>query len=152
MKWILVSKRDSLLQEYHLVKNGICEAIVKYNPVHHSARLSCRGKHRLFFIESTGSLTGRYLLKNEYALEVGCIQLGRGTGKEGSVLFESKKFDYKIENNTLPEMEIYESNSRQPLLHCSLDGAGTDNNFFLLSLCWYLQQSAAKEYWVEYAA
>lgn len=165
MKWVMTNNKKALLQEYHLTEqDDNAKAIVKYNPVHRSARISIGDKHRLFFIESAGSLTGKYIFKNEYGLEVGTMSNDRW-GKEGSVIIESKKFIYKILNNPLAELTIYDGNTNKPLISCGLATGinGTslslsqqinnaDSNYLLLGLCWFLFLPVAKENIVEYAA
>lgn len=164
MKWVMTNNRQALLQEYHLTEQDNTKAIVKYNPVQRSARISVGDKHRLFFIESAGSLSGKYIFKNEYGLEVGAMSNDRW-GKEGSVTIESKKFIYKIQNGSLAELTIYDGNTHKPLASCGIATGinGTslslsqqtnnaDSNYLLLGLCWFLFLPVAKENIVEYAA
>ena len=164
MKWVLTNNKKALLQEYHLLDEENTKAIVKYNPVHRSARISIGDKHRLFFIESAGSLTGKYIFKNEYGLEVGMMSNDRW-GKEGSITIESKKYIYKIQNNPLAELTIYDGVTHQALVSCGISTGinGTslslsqqtnnaDSNYLLLGLCWFLFLPVAKENIIEYAA
>lgn len=164
MKWVMVNNKSSLLQEYHLIKEGSTRVIVKYNPTQRSARITIGDKHRLFFIESAGSLSGKYIFKNEYGLEIGMMNNDKW-GKEGSVIIESKKYTYKISNNPVAELSIYDAATKKPLASCGLATGinGTslslsqqtnnaDSNYLLLSLCWFLFLPVAKENIVEYAA
>ncbi|MBL0356755.1 MAG: hypothetical protein IPP72_07560 [Chitinophagaceae bacterium] len=164
MKWVLVNSLQSLIQEYHLVEHDKCIMVIKYNPVHHSVRMNCEGNHRLFFIESTGALTGKYIFHNEYDMEIGHMNYDKWFGKEGSVTIESKKYDYQISNSPSGELIIHDSESGMPILNCFLDAASSsaastakanssvENNYLLLGLCWYLSLPVAKEHMVEYAA
>ena len=164
MKWVMANNRKALLQEYHLTEQESTKAIVKYNPTQRSARISIGEKHRLFFIESAGSLTGKYIFKNEYGIAVGGMSNDKW-GKEGSIIIESKKFLYKVNNNPLAELTIYDGNTNKPLASCGLTTGinGTslslsqqtnnaDSNYLLLGLCWFLFLPVAKENIVEYAA
>lgn len=162
MKWVLISSQQSLLQEFHLVENGNCRVIIKYNPVHGSARLSCEGNHRLFYIESTGALTGKYIFKNEYDMETGHMNYDKWFGKEGSVTIESKKYDYRIAGNSVPELIVYNANSAEALANCEVANDGYSipsngqnsseaNHFLLLALCWYLFLAVVKEGVADYA-
>jgi hypothetical protein len=162
MKWVIANNKKSLLQEYHLIEQDKTKAIVKYNPTQRSARITIGDKHRLFFIESTGSLTGKYIFKNEYGIEVGMMSNNRW-GKEGAITIESKKYTYKIQNSPLAELTIYDENNK-PLASCGLstgiNGASLSlsshnnagSNYLLLGLCWFLYLPVAKENIVEYAA
>jgi hypothetical protein len=165
MKWILISNKNSLLLEYHLMENEKCEAIVKYNPVHRSARVSSGGKHTLYFIESAGSLSGKYIFKNQYGIEVGNMACDKWKATEGTVTIESKKYGYKIHNNPVAEIQIYENETHRHLVSCGLisnengiaislsqQNNNAGNNYLLLGLCWYLFLPMAKENLVEYAA
>lgn len=160
----MVNNKKSLLQEYHLFDDGSTRVIVKYNPSQRSARVTIGDKHRLFFIESAGALSGKYIFKNEYGLDVGMMSNDKW-GKEGSVIIESKKYIYKINNNPLAELTIYDAASNKPLVSCGLTTGinGTslslsqqtnnaNSNYLLLSLCWFLFLPIAKENIVEYAA
>jgi len=164
MKWEMNNNKKALLQEYHLTEQDSTKAVVKYNPAHRSARISIGDKHRLFFIESAGSLTGKYIFKNEYGLTVGMMSNDKW-GKEGTVTIEAKKFIYKISNHSLPELTIYDSTTNRALVSCGLATGinGTslslaqqtnnaDSNYLLLGLCWFLFLPVAKETPVEYAA
>lgn len=163
MKWVMANHKKTL-QEYHLTEQDDTKAIVKYNPVQRSARITIGDKHRLFFIESAGSLTGKYIFKNEYGMEIGMMSNDRW-GKEGSVIIESKKYIYKIQNSPLAELAIYDNSTNKLLVSCGLATGinGTslslaqqtnnaDSNYLLLGLCWFLFLPVAKESIVEYAA
>jgi hypothetical protein len=165
MKWVLVSNQGATLQEYHLMENETCKAVMKYNPLHRSVRISCGNQHRLFFIESTGSLTGKYIFKNEYGMEVGNMSHDKWFGKDGSLMIESTQYTYTIHNDPLAELTVYEGTSHQSLVHCGLHTesngsvtsfssptAGINSNCLLLGLCWYLFLPVTKENRVEHAA
>lgn len=164
MKWVMTNNKKALLHEYHLTAQGDTKAIVKYNPAHRSARISVGDKHRLFFIESAGALTGKYIFKNEYGMEVGMMS-NEKWGKEGTISIETKKFIYKIDNSPLAELTIYDGITRQALVSCGMatgiNGSSlslsnqtnnADSNYLLLGLCWFLFLPVAKEHLVEYAA
>lgn len=164
MKWVMVNNKHNVLQEYRLTDGNNILAMVKYNPIHRSARITIGDKHRLFFIESAGSLSGKYIFKNEYGFEIGMMN-NEKWGKEGSVIIESKKYIYKINNNPLAELTIYDAATNKALASCGLATGinGTslslsqqtntaDSNYLLLSLCWFLFLPIAKENIVEYAA
>lgn len=157
MKWVIVSTKKSLLQEYHLVNSDQCLMVLKYNPVQHSLRISCDGNHKLFFIESTGSLTGKYIFRNEYSMETGHMNYDKSFGREGSVTIETQKFKYHISDTATTELIIHDGNTGAWLMDCELENneasrqnSSVENNFLLLGLCWYL--CVAKKNLVEYAA
>jgi hypothetical protein len=164
MKWILTSNPAALVHEYHLVENETCILTLKYNPLHRTARIKCGTVYRLFFIESTGSLTGKYLLKNEYGMEIGSMNYHQLPGKDGAVQIEDKKFTYQLPNANAASIAVFEKDDREPLLHCTLDGDtnytgmgfknanNTESNCLLLGLCWYLFVQVAASPVMEYAS
>lgn len=148
------------------MENEECKAVMKYNPLHRSARLSCGHLRRLFYIESTGSITGKYIFKNEYGMEIGNMTHDKWFGKDGSVTVESTKYAYTIQHIPKVELTVFNGTSQQQLLSC---GFTTDNNpasgslassptadihinCLLLGLCWYLLIGVAKDNVVEHAA
>lgn len=143
MKWLMVSNSRSLLSEYHLMHNDVCLAVLKYNPVHHSVRLSAQDIHELYFIESTGALTGKYIFHNEYNMETGHMYHDKWYGKSGVVVIESKKYHYQV---TDAQLSIAQPGSLHTTINCEWNNAettaqksiGDENNFLLLGLCWYL--------------
>ncbi len=151
MNWEVISNERSSLKEYRLIDQDNCVEVIKYNPRHQSARLSTGNYHRLFFLESAGSLNGKTIFKNEYGMEIGNLVHDKLHPKEGSILIDAKRYHYKIQNSSAPELIIFENNPNQPIASCGLPvnsstaqntfSANTqviDNNCFLLGLCWYL--------------
>ena len=163
MKWQLVNSSSSTLQEFHLMENNECKVILKYNPLHHSARITCGKFHKLVYVETLGSLKLKTVFKNEYGLEIGSLQQDKWHNK-GTVIIDSQKYNYHLQNNPLAEMTIYSNDPAMPLVSCGIKSAnnnteiclshntnGIDNSFLLLGLCWYLFLPVAKESVVEYA-
>jgi len=164
MKWISINHNE-LVQEYHLIDNGECKVILKFNPQQKSARINCVNQQRLFFIKSAGVLTGKYVFTNEYGVEIGNLSQDKRSTNGGTVNIESKKYHYEISNNPLAELSIYENNSSRSLVTLGLtiahNRAGlsiaknteqADHSSLLLALCWYLFLPVAKENVIEYAA
>ena len=165
MNWEVISNERSSLQEYRMIDNNDCKVVIKYNPLHQSARITSGNHHRLFFLESTGSLSGKTIFKNEYGMEIGNLVHDKFHPKEGSLMIETKKYQYQLQNNPLPELVIFENNFRKPVANCNIpistmsiqnsfsanSNQVIDNNCYLLGLCWYLFLPQAKEK-LEYAA
>lgn len=150
MKWILINNHKEPVQEYHLIENDRCKVVLKYNSQQKSARISCANQQRLFFIQSAGVLTGKYIFTNEYGMEIGNISHDKRVNNGGNVSIESKKYHYEISNNPSEELTIYDSNSQRPL---ATSGLGAfDNIGLILAHCWYLFLPVVKENVLEYAA
>jgi len=154
MRWVLTSSPTAALEEYHLLDEDSCKLILKYNPLHRSVRISSGSFQRLFFIESAGVLTGKTIMRNEYGMEVGSVQLDKFSNTDGMVNIEEKKYHYHFQNNSSPELTIYNTNLKSPLISSKLISSfnNISNNFLLMGLCWFLYLPVAKERLVEYAA
>ena len=164
MNWEIINNERSSLLEYRLIENNDCKLIIKYNPRHQSARLTSGNYHRLFFFESAGSLSGKTIFKNEYGIEIGNLVHDKFHPKEGTLVIDTKKYQYQLQTNSTSELVIYENNTQKPVANCSIPAnkttiqnifsAGTqaiENNCYLLGLCWYLFLPFVKENLLEYA-
>ena len=158
MKWEVIDNQRSSLQEYRLIENDDCKLIIKYNPLHRSARITSGAIHRLFFFESAGSLSGKIIFKNEYGLETGNLLHDKFHPQEGSLAIDNKKYRYQLQNNSSFQLLIFQNGNPQPLATCSLPANKTTlqnafsfnteaihNNCCLLGLCWYLSLALVKE-------
>ncbi len=165
MNWEVISNERSSLKEYRLIDHNNCLEVIKYNPRHQSARLSTGNYHRLFFLESAGSLSGKTIFRNEYGMEIGNLVHDKFHPKEGSVLIDAKRYHYQIQNSSASELIIFENDPNQPIASCGLPAnnnstqnpfsANTqiiDNNCFLLGLCWYLFLPLVQETNIQFAA
>jgi hypothetical protein len=145
MNWEIISNQHSSLQEYRLVDENECKLSLKYNPRHQSVRVTSGPNHRLFFLESTGSLNDKSILKNEYGLEIGNLISDKPLNKNGSVMMDSRKYYYHISDDNLL---FYKSNPHQPLITCNIKFAdplkfanklsSLDIRCTVLGLCWYV--------------
>lgn len=150
MNWEIISNQHSSLQEYRLIDNSDCKMILKYNPLHKSARITSANNHRLFFLESTGAFGDRTIFRNEYGMEVGNLVFDKLRNKEGSIIMDEKKYHYQINNW---ELLVYKTDPGQPLISCTINtpapasfGANPfanslsaiDTSCIVIGLCWYL--------------
>lgn len=164
MNWEVVNNERSSLREYRLIEDNDCKVIIKYNPLHQSARVTSGNHHRLFFFESAGSLSGKTVFKNEYGMEIGNLIHDKFHSEEGTLVIDSKKYQYQLQN-TSSELLIYENNARQPVANCSIpidksaiknfisaSSQAIDHNCYLLGLCWYLFLPFVKENILKFAS
>jgi len=157
MKWLLVSKQSAPLQVFHLMEGNIVKEKLLYNPTQQSARISCQGKQRLFFIEQRGFSNSHSVIKNEYGFDIGKFFFDRQHSKGGTIELEDIQFDYSLENNEGSELVIYRKGFLTPVLSCGLNryianGASSYSKetikeyaCMLLGLCWFLFQPPAIE-------
>jgi hypothetical protein len=103
MNWEIINNERFSLMEYRLMDQGDCKVIIKFNPRHQSARISCGNQHRLFYFESAGSLSGKTIFKNEYGMEIGNLVHDKFHPKYGSLVIKNKKYQYALQNNPAAE-------------------------------------------------
>ena len=155
MKWEVISNERSSLHEYRLIDKNECKVVIKYNPLHQSARITSGNHHRLFFLESAGSLSGKTIFRNEYGMEIGSLVHDKFHPKDGSLVIDSKKYQYQLQNNHSQDLVIFDTDHHTQLASCSVqsnalnaysNNATINHNCYLLGLCWYLFLPVEKDY------
>ncbi len=151
MKWSMVSNPSDSLHVFHLVEGNAVKEKLLYNPLQQSARISCQGKQRLFFIEQNIFRNNHCVIKNEYGIDIGKFSSDQQHSRGGTIEVDNKKFDYRLENTPGAELAIYNKEMIKPIITCGLN-AGQDKSVatikqsiheyacLLLGLCWYLFQ------------
>jgi hypothetical protein len=98
MRWTLKqSDRQLILWQFEANETS---GHLKYNKQAHSFRFSSAGDQRLFFLERTGFLQHRYLLRTEYSVVTGEIYPAKN-GHKGIAIMEGKKFNYALNGKIL---------------------------------------------------
>jgi len=166
MKWTLVSNSASAVHVFNLMEANTVKEVLRYNPLQQSARISCMGEQRLFFIERAGFSNTRFTFKNEYGFAIGKLLIETLHTEGGTIEIEEKKFHYRLHTSPVPELAIYEHDRMQPLLSCSFTKNTAGENILspanketiheyaslLLGLCWYLFNPALNENTIGYTA
>lgn len=150
MHWVLINQLTAAIQELHLENQEGLQLTVKYNPLHRSVRVSSQQQHRLFFIESAGSLSGKLRFLNEYGFNSGEATYDRGVSQQGYLILDGKRYNYDLSlHNDQPGCVIRNASGREILATCqipySLDRAeqGFDWPSLIFSVCWYLNLPAS---------
>ena len=158
MNWEIINNERFSLMEYRLMDQGDCKVIIKFNPRHQSARISCENQHRLFYFESAGSLSGKTIFKNEYGMEIGNLVHDKFHPKYGSLVIGTKKYQYALQNNHAAEWGVYENGLPNHLSCFSISAndfsAGKlamDTNCCLLGFCCFLFLTTSKEKVLKYS-
>ena len=143
MIWEKMNHHAPLLQEYRI---GDIERklILKFNPLHRSARLTIDQLHRLLFLEGITSISGKTVIKNEYGLEVGSLSYSKSDRKnEGSLKLDGNKFGFTLTNDNA--INIYNKENGAKLSHAEARSfpinaslTTTDICCIVISLCWQL--------------
>jgi hypothetical protein len=146
MKWVMVKHASPSVQKYHLVEGASQKAVLKYNLLQQSVRVSNDDTQRVFFLERSGFWNNKTIFKNEYGLEIGKMSFEKGF-HAGTLEVDGNKYHYVIQNNESQELVIYDELSR-PILSCELSAAGykpdQDLSSLLLGLYWYAHPTAGQ--------
>jgi hypothetical protein len=157
MKWSMISNPSDSLHVFHLMEGNNVKEKLLYNPLQQSARISCQGKQRLFFIEQSGLWNNHSVIKNEYGLDIGKFSFDKLNSKAGNIEIENRKFDYSLENTPGAELAIYQKEFIKPIITCGLNAGQSQHKSahnresiheyacLLLGLCWYLFQPGSGE-------
>lgn len=97
MRWALTESTN----QFHCWKFELAEntAELKYNKKASSFRITA-GDKRLFFIERTGLLQIKFLVRTEYSVLIGEVYPVRNW-HSGIIALENKKYNYWIKDNLL---------------------------------------------------
>ncbi|WP_205509660.1 hypothetical protein [Longitalea arenae] len=117
MKWILISNESTGIKEFQLIQNNLVLAVMKYNPQHHSIRITYEGGHLVFFMETMG-YANRIAFKNVYGIDLGKFSHYRNN--TGRLEINKKVFDYQIVDKNQPKLIIHQHNQHEPLAVCQL--------------------------------
>jgi hypothetical protein len=93
MRWNLTQSTGQF-NRWKLEQNESAE--IKYNKESHSFRITANDK-RLFFLDKTGFLQNRFLIRTEYNIIAGEILPKKS--QSGLVIFENKKYNYLIQED-----------------------------------------------------
>jgi len=144
MHWNSVSSPTAAIREYRLEKDGHTQVVLRYNPAQNSIRVRAGGFHRLFYLHSAGSLSGRSIFKNEYGIETGQLQWDKWSSSQAVLLLGEQQYRCRLNNDQSNELEVIDPEQRLAG-HCSLRNLHdrkplpfTEHPFLLAGFCWYL--------------
>jgi hypothetical protein len=128
MRWVL--KHSTTQLHYWKLEENETDAELKYNKEAHSLRIIADVR-RLFFIERTGFLQHKFLLKTEYSLIAGEIYTSKNWNS-GITVFEGKKFTYSLKENIL----TLSSKKDHQVFVIQIDSQELLNQFEFCALLW----------------
>lgn len=119
MRWVLTKSTNQF--HYWKLDQDDSSSDLKYNTQAQSFRLTA-GDKRLFFIEKTGFLQNKFLIRTEYSVVTGEI-LPMKNWRSGIIVFENKKYNFSLLENSIvfsskkesfaPNIEIASTQSLQ---------------------------------------
>lgn len=146
MKWVMVKHASPSVQKYHLLEGVSKKAVLKYNLLQQSVRLSDDNTQRVFFMERTGFWNNKTIFKNEYGLEIGKMSFEKGF-HAGAIEVDGNKYHYVIQNE---QQLVISDELSHPVLTCDLSASGykpdQDLSSLVLGLCWYLYPSSGEHH------
>jgi hypothetical protein len=129
------------------------------NQFSQTAKVECENSRRNFKIEKEGFRRSKTILKNEYGVKIGELNIGSWFSNEGSIDLNGEKLHYTIQNNGPTELLIYKSSKKTPLLSCDIPinehSSPAEKEKYqqtekysclLMALGWFLFMPMAKEY------
>ena len=151
MKWVNVSK-GSANENFELWGEDKKLANVSFNNNNHIARIVSNLGKRLFFFEKKGIFSPRAIIKNEYGIKMGKLELDKPYAQKGHLEMDGKKYCYIFNENNSGELKLYDEEMKKNLLTCNFPQTTNpllrkrsllDTNIpsLLFVLCWYSFQS-----------
>jgi hypothetical protein len=119
MEWISINSGAPDMRRYHLVKDQGIQMVLKYNLLQQSIRISCGGRHQVFFMESASNWNNRMLFKNVYGIEVGKFTFSN-RHHSGRIEIEQVSLQCKVMEKDRLTVSLYETNKQQPVMSCHL--------------------------------
>ncbi|HVU83386.1 MAG TPA: hypothetical protein VHC50_01005 [Puia sp.] len=153
MKWIATEEKENhTIERFDLLDGYSREMVLRYNPVQHSGRLERNNNHLLFFIEQTGIWGNKFLLENEYGVEIGRISFENLHDLDGNIHIDKKKIQFRIPLNPAGDVYFLPNKSLKQSFHCNIQvenhltgpdkkvSAGQSEKYacFILGLFWFL--------------
>ena len=118
MKWVNVSK-GSANENFELWGEDKKLANVSFNNNSHIARIVSNLGKRLFFFEKKGIFSPRAIIKNEYGIKMGKLELDQPDAQQGHLEMDGKKYCYIFNENNSGELKLYDEEMKKNLLTCN---------------------------------
>jgi hypothetical protein len=125
MKWTLISKASTGINEYHLVQDGQLLIVMKYNVEQQSIRIILEEEYLVFFLENAG-YANRIVFKNVYGVDQGKLT-HHNRNNTGRLEIDNEIFNYNIVDSSQPKLIVHQHNKQEPLAVCQLPASFRPN-------------------------
>jgi hypothetical protein len=151
MKWVSVNNGNNTQENFELWGEDKKLAEISFRSNTRIARFVSNLTKRLFFFEKRGLFAPKAIIKNEYGIKMGKLELEKPGAQNGFLEVDEKKYCYVFNENNSGELKVYDEAMQEELITCSFplaikENAKTisflDTKFpsLLLVLCWYAFQ------------
>jgi hypothetical protein len=131
---------------------------IKIDPETRAFRIKCYDNQRVFFIENEViKKTEITTLSNEYSQQLGFLTKNKIDANTGEIEIEGTRYNYKLNDDFLKEINLFEHNNYQPVVNCKLEmGTSTFLNkeyisYLLFSLVWFLYLTKEQTAFVQFS-
>lgn len=143
MKIIFISNQPYPVFEVYEENKKIIH--IKIDPETEAFRIKCYDNQRVFFIENEVIKKNEITtLSNEYSQQLGFLTKNKIDTNTGEIEIEGTQYTYKLNDDFLKEINLFEHNNYQPVLSCKLEmGKSIFPNkdytsYLLFALVWFL--------------
>jgi hypothetical protein len=151
MKWIQ-SNNEAANENFELWDGDKKVAQLSFTTGTRIGRFVSNITKRIFFFDSKGLFAPKAILKNEYGIKIGKLELGNTKLQNGFLELDGKKYQYTFNHNNSNEFKVFDDITNENLITCSFPAANlsaTNKPSFLntklpslfLVLCWHVFNS-----------
>ncbi len=152
MKWVSVNT-GAANENFELWQADKKLAEISFTKGTRIARFVSSISRRIFFFEKKGLFSPKAIIKNEYGIKMGKLELSKPQAQNGFLELDGKKYQYSFNENNSGELKVYTEGGNSTILTCNFP-LPTQNQStlkstsfldsklpsLLLVLCWYAFQ------------
>lgn len=148
MKWVKTNNASSN-EHFELWEGDKKIAQLSFTSGTRIGRFVSNISKRIFFFDNKGLFAPKAILKNEYGIKIGKLELGDAKAQNGYLELDGKKYQYTFNHNNSNEFKVFDEVTNENLITCTFPEPNlnaTNTPSFLntklpslfLVLCWYV--------------
>ncbi|MBS1510819.1 MAG: hypothetical protein JST86_08270 [Bacteroidetes bacterium] len=126
MKWVSVNN-GTAQESFELWRDDKKLAAISFSSNTRVARFVSNLTKRLFFFEKRGLLSPKAVIKNEYGIKMGKLELEKPGAQNGLLEMDDKKYHYTFNDNNDGAFKVYDEHMQEILFTCSFPTFGKAN-------------------------